>query len=92
MTWTRVPPTKRRSWWTGLSNGTLYAFEVRAVSSAGNGVAAGPRNATPRHVLATNVGQHPYHASSATGDQKAQAFTTGSNANGYTLQVDRTRF
>ena len=44
---------------TGLSNGTLYAFEVRAVSSAGNGVAAGPRNATPRHVLATNVGQDP---------------------------------
>ena len=72
---------------TGLSNGTLYAFEVRAVSSAGNGVAAGPRNATPRHVLATNVGQAPFlGAVEATGHQKANEFTTGSNANGYTLQ------
>ena len=71
---------------TGLSNGTLYAFEVRAVSSAGNGVAAGPRNATPRHVLATNVGQEPYFARSISESQVAQGFTTGSNANGYTLQ------
>ena len=71
---------------TGLTNGTLYAFEVRAVSSAGNGVAAGPRNATPRHVLATNVGQLPYSYWSVTDSQTAQGFTTGSNANGYTLQ------
>ena len=71
---------------TGLSNGTLYAFEVRAVSSAGNGVAAGPRNATPRHVLATNVGQDPYASWGISESRLAQAFTTGSNASGYTLQ------
>ena len=71
---------------TGLSNGTLYAFEVRAVSSAGNGAAAGPRNATPRHVLATNVGQDPYSYWDVTDTGVALGFTTGSNANGYTLQ------
>ena len=44
---------------TGLSNGTLYAFEVRAVSSAGNGVAAGPRNATPGTCWPPMSGRHP---------------------------------
>ena len=71
---------------TGLTNGTLYAFEVRAVSSAGNGVAAGPRNATPRHVLATNIGQELYFSQGINKSEAVQAFTTGSNANGYTLQ------
>ena len=71
---------------TGLTNGTLYAFEVRAVSSAGNGVAAGPRNATPRHVLATNIGQELYSSRGINESEAVQAFTTGSNANGYTLQ------
>ena len=32
---------------TGLTNGTLYAFQVRAVNAGGNGVASASAQATP---------------------------------------------
>ena len=58
-TWTDVPGDGAvRTYTVGppdatLMNGTQYAFEVRAVNSAGSGAAVGPRTATPVAAVAT---------------------------------------
>ncbi len=56
--WTKAPPedpTARRQVVTGLTNDSLYTFEVRAVNGVGPGVAA-DTTATPRACLATVAG------------------------------------
>ena len=79
---------------SGLTNDTEYAFEVRAVNSAGEGTAASAKTATPMAVsttgaLVSNIGQtdsfvtKPISTSSASGYELAQGFTTG--ATGATL-------
>ena len=56
--WTKAPPedpTARRQMVTGLTNDSLYTFEVRAINGVGPGVAA-DTTATPRACLATVSG------------------------------------
>ena len=80
---------------TGLTNGTAYRVRVRAVNAAGNGAWARgsgtPGAPAAAAVLVSNVGQT--HAGNfSLGTTRAQQFTTGSHAAGYSLSSIDVRF
>ena len=69
---------------TGLTNGTTYTFELRAVAGTTNGASASV-SATPAAALVHNLGKQATGSNSVISNDAAQAFTTGSNAAGYRL-------
>ena len=93
-TWTDVPDgsdagdstaDETRVTISGLTNGTEYAFEVRAVNSAGEGAVAGSITATPAApppALVSNIGQTVSLSSPELGTTQdlSQGFTTVTTA------------
>ena len=76
---------------TGLTNGTEYTFQVRAVNSVGNAADSNDATATPASgapiglVAVSNLGQAQGALSLSNTRAYAQSFTTGSHAAGYDL-------
>ncbi|AGL16845.1 fibronectin type III domain-containing protein [Actinoplanes sp. N902-109] len=65
---------------TGLTNGTTYAFRVRAVNTAGKGAASAAVSATPR-----DVPYAPTDLTAAAGDRQATLTFTTPGDGGYPL-------
>ena len=67
-------------------NGTPYRVRVRAKNTAGDSAWATASD-TPAPLLVSNVGQTSFAVqTNLTGQSQAQGFTTGGNADGYTLE------
>ena len=72
---------------TGLTNGTTYTFELRVVIGSANGEAASA-SASPAGSLVKNLNKSAVSIGSGTNivaNDAAQAFTTGTNTEGYKL-------
>ena len=88
--WTDVPSSSATTTShvvSGLTNGTGYAFEVRAVARAIYSASASA-TATPAGALVQNLNKYAVSIGSGTNtivNDSAQAFTTGSNTAGYKL-------
>ena len=67
---------------SSLTNGTEYAFEVRAVNSGGQGAKAGPVTATPTNCVVPNFGTR---RNIWTGNVTVGFFMSAVNAYGYVL-------
>ena len=98
--WTDVPDSdsdsdqadERSVTVTGLANGTLHTFQVRAVNSEGGGSEA-EDTATPAAFLVSNVNSIVNQGTLGTGssnqpsNKRAIQFTTGDNPSGYKLDT-----
>ncbi len=77
---------------TGLANGTLHTFQVRAVNSEGGGIEA-QDTATPVAFLVSNANSAASGTDSYSSDdltpRLAVQFTTGSHADGYKIDTVR---
>ena len=74
---------------TGLTNGTGYTFELRAVAGSADGASASVSATTPA-ALVQNLNKRAVNQGGGTNtvaSDVAQAFTTGSNAGGYMVSA-----
>ena len=76
---------------TGLTTGTAYTFQVRAMNGVGNAGVSNEATATPGYAQSaadvtyvSNIGQGSDDDDSSSMG-RAQTFTTGSRTGGYTL-------
>ncbi len=75
---------------TGLTTGTAYTFQVRAMNGVGNAGVSNEATATPGYAGVSNVTYVSNIGQGSDGDystsqHRAQTFTTGSRTGGYTV-------
>ena len=78
--WRTTGDTNTSETMTGLTNGTIYAYQIRAVNSAGAGPASNTATATPQ--VPAGVPDAPTNLTATPGDGQASLSWTAPNDNG----------